>query len=563
MKSLSFISKTLSVIALTLLTAFNTAQAQVPTDSIVADFRDFVKYLEEIHPDPYTNYGGKPYFRMAARETRNALLNDNVTDVREFGYRINEFLAPLKDGHTVAMPDGHYFPGHFPIKYTDPAAPIMLEAINDGIIVKALPDEDKDLIGSRLIAIENVPVKDVWSGMAKYFIAENEIGQMMNLANYATQPKALKKVIPDVSGTSINYRLQTPKGKKVDLNLPVVPFKQFQQWQYAMTQKPSAFPAKKFSYNFMDQLMYGFVDEGNNIMYFHPKHMIARDFLEKVREDNDNDLQDWLQGIYGAVGMPVPPDQNMAIGMIPSMSEEFEKALQMMKQHGSKNLIIDMRGNPGGTTAICRPLVYMLYGDKYLKEIDNLDGGDGIFVIAPWTMSKATIDEINAQNKHKIEYGDYLNYSEFIRQEISIEEKRNNFINGSMCSIKDKLRAQNGQPVYQPEHVYVVTDPLTYSAAFHFTHYLWCMGATVVGVSSSQAPNTFMGGQQYFTLPRTGLVGEIDRGIQRCFPDDHPRAKQFYPDLMPTYEDYKRYNFDDNASVLYLLDIINGKIKRK
>ena len=558
MKSLS---KTLSVIALTMLMAFNAAQAQVPTDSIVADFNEFVRLLEETHPDPYTNYGGRPYFRMAASDTRNTLLKDKVTDIREFAYRINEFLAPLKDGHTVAMPDGHNVPGHFPIKYTDPATLIMLEAINDGILVKALPDEYKDLIGCRLIAIENVPVKDVWSGMAKYFIAENEIGQMMNLAHYAMQPKALKKVIPNVSNSAINYQLQTPKGKKVDLSLPVVPYKQVQQWQYAMTQKPSAFPAKEFSYNFMDLLMYSFVDKDNDIMYFHPKHMIARDCLDYELE-HGADVSGTLQGIYGAVGMPVPPDQNIAIAMIPSLSEEFNKALQQMKQHGSKNLIIDMRGNGGGTTHICRPLVYMLYGDEYLKVKDNLDQGEGIVMITPNNTSKSYLDYMNSVNTYKFEYGDY--YQSSLHEPLAeiTEEMRNNFINNSMCSVKDVLRAQHGQPVYKPEHVYVVTDPLTYSAAFHITYFLSNMGATVVGVSSSQAPNTFMG-QENFTLPRTGLEGEIDLTIQKCYPDDHPRAKQFYPDIMPKYEDYKRYNFDDNASVLYLLDIINGKIKRK
>ena len=530
------------------------AQAQVPTDSIVADFREFVRLLEEIHPDPYSGYGGKPYFRMAAADARNALRRDKVTDVREFGYRINEFLAPLKDGHTVAMPDGHYIPGHFPITYTDPATLITFEAINDGIIVKALPDEYKDLIGSCLAAIENVAVKDLASGMAKYFISENNIGSMMNLANYAMQPKALRKVTSNLKEGSITYQLKTPNGKNAEVTLPVVPFDQVQHFQ-ANSARPSIFPDKEFSYNFMEQLVYGFVDDENDVMYLHPKHILSRDYLDYLREHNyTNDIDEWLQGIYDAVGMPVPPDQNMAIALIPSLSEEFYNMLQQMKQHGSKNLIIDMRDNGGGNTDICRPMVYLLYGDKYLTS--DILRDKGIIPVSPRTISKSVIDEINATNEYKIEYGDYLDLSDFTYTEMKIKDQREHFIKESMCSIKEKLRAMKGQPVYTPEHVYVVTNALTYSAAFHFSYYLWRMGATVVGVTSSQAPNTFMGGQQYITLPRTGLVGEIDRGIQICFPDDDPHAKEFYPDLMPTYEDYKRYNFDDNAPVLYLLDII-------
>ena len=138
------------------------------------------------------------------------------------------------------------------------------------------------------------------------------------------------------------------------------------------------------------------------------------------------------------------------------------------------------------------------------------------------------------------------------------EKYRNMVISQMMSSVKDKLMAQNGQPVYTPEHVYVLTDPGTFSAAFHYAFFLSKMGATIVGVTCSQAPNTYME-MTPFELPRTGLKGSISNSLQLFLPVNDPRAKDFTPDLMPTYEDYKRYNFDDNTIPLYLLDYIAGK----
>jgi hypothetical protein len=127
-----------------------------------------------------------------------------------------------------------------------------------------------------------------------------------------------------------------------------------------------------------------------------------------------------------------------------------------------------------------------------------------------------------------------------------------------MSSVKDKLTAQQGKPVYTPEHVYVLVNYNTYSAAFHYMFYLWKMGATVVGLPSKQAPNTYME-MTPFELPRTGLKGSISNSLQMFLPVDDPRANQFTPDLMPTYEDYKRYNFNTATELLYLLDYIKGK----
>lgn len=81
------------------------------------------------------------------------------------------------------------------------------------------------------------------------------------------------------------------------------------------------------------------------------------------------------------------------------------------------------------------------------------------------------------------------------------------------------------------------------------------MGAKVVGEPSRQAPNTFMESTPY-SLPYTKMRGSISNAVQQCLPDNDMRAKVFWPEMRPTYEDYKRYDFSFQALGHWILDKI-------
>ena len=544
MKTFYRIAKQLSALALTLMMASVSVNAQVPNDSIIADFNEFIRLLEETHPDPYTNFGGRPFFRRAAMETRFGLAQDSVTSPGELSRRINEFLAPLQDGHTWVGgrigADNEFL------------APIGFEPINDCIIIKRLPDEYKNLIGSILLAIENVPVKEVCDGLAKHYVAENEIGKMM-LCRCFMLPNDLRMVIPGVTDEAITYQIETPKGKHVDLRLPLVAHtEEFREWYYSDKKAASKI-------NVPDKdLAYDFVGKDKNTMYLRLTQIMARDCFEAMRAQGW-EYQNYIPEVYKAWGKEMPADPDEAIAQMPSFSEVFYNMLQLMKENGSKNLIIDLRGNSGGFTPITIATLYQMWGDKYLKASMDFQT-ESYTMISPLLMKKynTTLENVGQMAPAKIEFGDFI-YPEKSSEKPEInDQNRNMFLGNMMSSAMDKLLAQNGKPVYTPEHVYVLTDPGTFSAGFHYAFYLWKMGATIVGVTSSQAPNTYMEVTP-FELPRTGLKGSFSNGLQLYLPVDDPRAKDFTPDLMPTYEDYKRYNFDENTILLYLLDYINGK----
>ena len=553
MKLTTFFQRAALLSVLATVLAFNSANAQIPTDSIVADFNEFIRLLEETHPDPYTNYGGKPFFRLEAMDTRFGLIEDSVTSSDELARRITKFLAPLEDGHTnIDMGFSSFFEEREP----EMGAPISFWPISDGVVINSITTEHKDLIGSRLIAIEGIPFKEICTNLAEFHSAENEIGRI-NLFCFINglSPNELRKAIPDMRQDSITFLLQTPEGKQMNLTLPLIDrYGPSSNIELSSVEHTKPFPSQ-------GNLSYLFVDDKKNTMYFRSSQIISRDALE-IMINRGMDVGQYLKRTYMQFNEDeMPNDVDKALAKIPSFSDEFGKMLQVMKKNKSKNLIIDLQGNSGGFTPITLPTLYQLWGDKYLEEAPRF-GIKFIQLFSPLYMKKMniTMEQLNAEMQdYGFILGDYIATSEgdSSPEEIT-DEYRDRMIEEMTSSVKDKLMAQHGKPVYTPEHVYVLINPTTYSAAFHYAFFLWKMGATVVGLPSKQAPNTYMEATP-FELPRTKLKGNISNSLQLFMPNDDPRAHQFTPDLMPTYEDYKHYNFDMNTELLFLLDYIKNQ----
>ena len=163
-----------------------------------------------------------------------------------------------------------------------------------------------------------------------------------------------------------------------------------------------------------------------------------------------------------------------------------------------------------------------------------------------------------AQVTNLRQWGDYISMLNFDKN-IDILERRKRLADNALGYAADYIKDLNGNSVYSPEKIFVITNQQTFSAAFHYAFYLWKMGATVIGVPSCQAPNSYMENTP-FLLPLTKLKGSISNSFQVFFPADDKRAKIFYPDIMLDWKDYKRHNFNKDLELLYLLDFLNLKM---
>ena len=507
---------------------------KLPADSLVSDFRYFCKILETSHPDPYTSFGGRPYFCLTRDSVADKMAKDSLT-VEDFCNLLNEFIMPLHDMHTfIQYPSSSVND----IQYVQR---IAFTVLHDGLMVSGISKPFAKYLGSNLLSIGGVSLDSLAHRMTKLKAHENSFDNLQNISIWGNQDVILKKLGVNFDD-HVLYQLKTAQGDTIQLHLPLVDSNHLKDVEMVSLQSALKLPDRN--------LQYAFLDTSKNVMYFRLSSVMAR---ENYRYCYDRQWPDALNDIasyYQSIGKKMPANVEEAINHIPSFSEEFSNLLKRMKEHNSANLIIDLRGNDGGWTPITLPSLMMMFGDEYFgKDFDVKN----IRLISDLYLGKMnlSIDQLNQSWDTQLKTGDYFVMNENSDEELS--KKRSRMIQNAMTETPDLLASLNGKPLYRPKRIFVITNSWTFSAAFHYAFYLAKMGAEVVGVPSGQAPNTFMEVTP-FKLPYTGLTGSISNTMQQFFPVDSPLSKVLQTDIDVTLQDYHHFGNDANTPVLKILE---------
>lgn len=509
--------------------------ADTATDSIIADFDSLVRIIEDTHPDPYTNFGGRVFFHKNASDLRNKILTDSAPTVHSLYEKSSEFISRLKDGHSFINPPQY----ESTATGSDSLLLIKFMYAADSLIVNAIDSIDGHLLGSRLTAINGIPIDRIADIIARLHPCENTAGRYNHLADFFKSPDFYRR-LTDKKDDSITMSIITPDGDSIAYRPRVIHFSQFGEMPKARIHVSDRFPTRQMEYRIT-----------GNAMVFRLATVQSRENFE-YQYRNGWDFYPQLQYYYRMAAAEMPADTLEAITTLPSMSETFMNMLTRMKARSIKNLIIDLRGNGGGWTPVIYPTLYMMYGDCFLCT----DMSNKFYRrISDLYLKKlcTTIDDFNSMNGTRLRTGDYIMPLDETDTR-SIEQKREDFFKQAFCSdsVKECLRALNGRPLYRPDRVYVITDAGTFSAAFHYAYYLSRMGATVAGETSSQAPNCYMEVTP-FVLPATGLTGSVSNSMQIFLPANDPRATEFTPDIRLRYDDYRRHGFDYHSILIHLL----------
>jgi len=140
-------------------------------EQLLQDYDYYFSQMEQIHPDPYTAFGGKEAFHRTVRNLRNNLAKRDSLTLDEMKFEGNILLSTLHDGHTNM--------GWAEIPETMPEAylPLRFRVIPDGIIVNGALPEWKSLIGAYVREVGGLPLDSVLARIDHISITENRFGQ--------------------------------------------------------------------------------------------------------------------------------------------------------------------------------------------------------------------------------------------------------------------------------------------------------------------------------------------------------------------------------------------------
>ncbi len=500
-------------------------------DLLLDDFDYFFQAFEQTHPDPYSAFGGERRFHRELKKLRRSLSRIDSFNADRLQAEIGRFLVPLHDGHTYCGQTKFSYDSE--VKFL----PLNLRTMTDGFFVWGSLEEFESLLGAEVLSIAGQPLDKLLDRLAEYVPSENKYGLYSALNGWKMNSALLSLMLDDFDGETVEMSFKTRSGADTTAVMPLSTSEQINTGAISSMPTDPRFPSSNFEYKWADKEL--------GVMTFKCSHIVSRDCLQYILDHG--------MGEYEAIKNWAFPDTPFE--EIPVIAERFGNMLSEMKEAGAQHLILDLRSNGGGWSPIVYPVLYQLYGDAYLTtdlgcryetRLSELYLQKNNVTLEGYNEWRGTSYKIG-----DLMQGDYENVPEFIDDSL-----RDAIIDSYMCLDKDMLRAQSGEPLYRPEHVYVVTNEDTFSAAFHFTYMLWKMGATIVGVPSSQAPNTFMESTP-FSLPNTGIKCSVSNAIQRFLPADDSRAKVFLPDWTPSWDDYKRLGFDSRADLLYILEKIS------
>ena len=509
-----------------------TKPGALPRQQLIEDARELAAIIEDTHPDPYSGGGGRIAFHRRLHQALNAIPDEGMT-VDEFYRLLRPFVAWVGDAHT------NFLRGYEVDHDRPDAVPLRLKVVEESLVVVGVERPNRELLGCRLVSVEGMPLAELVARQRRLQGIDNQYHALHVLAtrSLAYRPY-MQDLIPEWHDSErVRVELERPDGSIAPLELRPPGAQPDEVRPRSRVVLPPVSGEAGFRTAFLRP-----PDGGEELAYVRFTHMSGyRETLEQ------------RDPVVTKVTRP------------PSVTAEFRGLVVEMKRRGTRTLVLDVRGNPGGNSLASEILVYFLYGRERLLEMAGVGTGEhGAFRYSRLYFADRPGESLEAINRGRavaLVEGDYdfawsyVDGKPIARRSGPVGEPPMVKFLRLSPTFRAEYDAGTYSGHYKPENVFVLCDAGTLSAGFSVVVEFWRLGATTVGTPPAQAPNSY-GAAAVARLRHTGLEVMVPTISAAHFPDDPSKAKVLPVDHPLTYERFASYGFDPNAEYLSALTLL-------
>jgi len=181
----------------------------VTKEGLLMDLMFLKEKILETHPNP---------FYLTSEEEFNSkiqhlLNNKEKYEPEEIYVRMLEIVASIGDGHTNLRPFEYY--NDYPLRFY---------WLQDDIYISRISTDQKMLLGSKLIAVDGLPIKDVMAKIFKLVPGHESITFSEGWASYYVRVAEILYGLGICSSKkNVLYKIETPSGEVIELPFKIEP----------------------------------------------------------------------------------------------------------------------------------------------------------------------------------------------------------------------------------------------------------------------------------------------------------------------------------------------------
>lgn len=299
-----------------ILTAAMVAWTEPPKDR-VARWQEDLRFLAEELPKKHKNLFATlkaDEFRQAVAVLESDLPKLTDDDVH---VRLMQLAARVRDAHTAVAPGN----------LLSPVLPVALVWLSDGYYATRVDSAYADVLGCKLTAVEGMAVDQVVDRVKSVVPHENDWWLREQLPNYVIAAKVLKSlgIIPDSGRARLTF--VDAQGQAHDVTMTAKTLSAVGKWSLLFAPAPDQVPLRH-------------QERGKN--YWHR-------WLPDHRQ---------LYICYRAcTSVPAAP-----------IGPWIQEVIALLDRERPDSIVIDLRDNTGGASALFEPLIYAIAGRDWLNQ---------------------------------------------------------------------------------------------------------------------------------------------------------------------------------------------------